>query len=41
LRAAYAFENRPWSRVYDFLRSRNQRYRDDLTAVALVRRGDT
>jgi serine phosphatase RsbU (regulator of sigma subunit) len=41
LRAAYEFETRSWSRVFDFFRPRNQRYRDDLTAVALVRRSDT
>jgi serine phosphatase RsbU (regulator of sigma subunit) len=41
LQVAYDFENHPWSRLYDFLRPRSQRYRDDLTAVALVRRSDT
>jgi serine phosphatase RsbU (regulator of sigma subunit) len=41
LRAAREFENRPWSRVYDFFRRRNQSYRDDLTVVTLVRRSDS
>lgn len=41
LQAAYDAGNHPWSRVYDFLRPRKQRDCDDLTAVALVRRGDT
>jgi serine phosphatase RsbU (regulator of sigma subunit) len=39
LRAADDSANRPGSRA--FLRPRNQKYRDDLTVVALVRRGDT
>jgi serine phosphatase RsbU (regulator of sigma subunit) len=39
LRAADDSANRPGSRA--FLRPRNQKYRDDLTAVALVRRGNT
>jgi serine phosphatase RsbU (regulator of sigma subunit) len=41
LRAADDSENQPKSRVYELLHPRNQRDRDDLTAVALVRRGDT
>jgi serine phosphatase RsbU (regulator of sigma subunit) len=36
LREAYDFGNQAWSRVYDFLHSR-QRNHEDLTAVALVR----
>jgi hypothetical protein len=36
LREAYDFGNHPWSRIYDFLFSR-QRSNEDLTAVALVR----
>jgi serine phosphatase RsbU (regulator of sigma subunit) len=40
LLAAEGSGDQPWSRVYDFFRSRNQKDRDDLTAVALVRRGD-
>ncbi|HEV3150753.1 MAG TPA: PP2C family protein-serine/threonine phosphatase [Acidobacteriaceae bacterium] len=39
LRVADDSENHPKSRA--LLRSRKQKYRDDLTAVALVRRGDT
>jgi hypothetical protein len=39
LRAADDSANRPGSRA--LLRPRKQKYRDDLTAVALVRRGDT
>lgn len=39
LRAADDSANRPGARA--FLRPRNRKYRDDLTAVALVRRGDT
>lgn len=39
LRAADDSGKRPGSRA--FLRPRNRKYRDDLTAVALVRRGDT
>ena len=38
LAVIYDSGNRSWSRV---LRPRNQKYRDDLTAVALVRRSDT
>jgi serine phosphatase RsbU (regulator of sigma subunit) len=41
LRAADGFGDHPWSRVYNLFHPRNQKYRDDLTAVALVRRGDT
>ncbi len=41
LRVADDSENHPKSRVYDFLHPHNQRHCDDLTAVALVRRGDT
>jgi serine phosphatase RsbU (regulator of sigma subunit) len=41
LRAADDSENHRKSRVYDFLHPHNQRHCDDLTAVALVRRGDT
>jgi serine phosphatase RsbU (regulator of sigma subunit) len=37
LHDAYEFGNKPWSRVYDFLRPRNQRTPQDMTAVALVR----
>ncbi|HEX6494390.1 MAG TPA: SpoIIE family protein phosphatase [Acidobacteriaceae bacterium] len=40
LRAADGLGNQPWSRVYDFFHPRNPRFPDDLTAVALVRRGD-
>ena len=38
LRQAYDFGNHPWSRIQDFLNSRRPRRREDLTAVALVRR---
>ena len=38
LRQAYDFGNHPWSRIQDFLNSRTPRHREDLTAVALVRR---
>lgn len=41
LRAACDSGKHPRSRVYDLLHPRKQRYRDDLTAVALVRRSDT
>jgi len=39
LREAHDFDNHPWSRIYDFLHPGKQRCKDDLTAVALVRRG--
>ena len=38
LRQAYDFGNHPWSRIREFLNSSSPRRRDDLTAVALVRR---
>ena len=41
LQAAYDAGHRPWSRVYDFFHPGKQRGCDDLTAVTLVRRGDT
>lgn len=41
LKAAYDSGNHAWSRVHDLLHPRNQKNRDDLTAVALVRRSDT
>ena len=41
LRAADDSGNQPRSRVYGLLHRRNQKHCDDLTAVALVRRGDT
>jgi serine phosphatase RsbU (regulator of sigma subunit) len=41
LRAADDSESHPSSRVRDLLRPRNQKDCEDLTAVALVRRGDT
>jgi serine phosphatase RsbU (regulator of sigma subunit) len=41
LRAADDSGNHPRSRAYDFFHPRNQKNSDDVTAVALVRRGDT
>ena len=37
LQQAYAFGNRPWTRLYDLLRYGKHLGNDDLTAVALVR----
>jgi serine phosphatase RsbU (regulator of sigma subunit) len=40
LRAADDSANHPAPRAYNVLRPRNQKYRDDLTAVTLLRRAD-
>lgn len=39
LRKAHEFGKHPWGRIYDLLHPGKQRCSDDLTAVALVRRG--
>ena len=38
LREAYDYANDPWSRILGLLHARDRRRRDDLTALALVRR---